>query len=115
MSLRERQFVASLAGGGPPEPHADVSPEVQAAWREIVAAVPAGVLCPSDRGIVEATAGLLVRWRHYVPLVPVLGLEEVSKLLTVREAYRAFGELLMPMRARRRLLFPDRPPRREIS
>ena len=115
MSQRDRQFIASLEGGGPPEPRPELSAEIQQAWREVVAAVPAGVLCPSDRGIVEAAAELLVRWRKLMPLVPVLDREEVSQLLSVREAYRVLGELLMPMRARRGLLFPERPPRRELA
>jgi len=114
-ALHDRQFVVSLEGGGPLGPMPELPEALQAVWHEVVAAVPRGVLCPTDRGKVLGAAGGLVSWRRQAILLALCGPEESTQLVSVREAYRVLGQLLMPMRARRQLLFPNRPPRRELA
>ncbi len=64
-------------------------------WHEIVAAAP-NVFRVTDRRFVAMLAVELVRWR------------EGDRELSVRDMYRALGQCFVPMRARRRLLFPER-------
>ena len=70
------------------------------AWHLIVAATP-DVLRAIDEPGLACTASILERWRS--------GEREPGLL---RLAYRMLGDCFVPMRERRRLLFPDRPPRR---
>jgi hypothetical protein len=64
------------------------------AWADIVAAAP-DVLITNDRIIMELAARSLAGWRS----------GERSKVVWLRLNYRLLGKLLMPMAARRRLMF----------
>jgi len=105
---------ALLSGESLPDPDPELTAAQLQSWREIVAACP-DVLRATDRAIVLAAAGALVIWRRHGELERILGDAAAPRLIGVRETYRVFGVLFMPMRERRRLLFPDRPKRTELS
>jgi hypothetical protein len=73
-----------------------LSAEDVCAWHDIVGAAP-DVLRAMDNSFVAATATLLQRWRS--------GGREPGLL---HLAYRMLGNCFIPMRERRRLLFPER-------
>jgi hypothetical protein len=82
---------------GPPPDH--LGEAERWAWRDIVAACP-DVLRSPDAAYLEMIARTLAAWRAGS------GDRDFLRLL-----YRMLGDLFVPLRARRRLLFPDRPRR----
>jgi hypothetical protein len=99
---RRGQLLLVAQRPGPPlgPPPKWLSAEEVQAWHDVVAAAP-DVLRDIDDLAVALVAHTLERWRS--------GIREPELL---RLAYRMLGDCFVPMRARRRLLFPDRPPRR---
>lgn len=95
---RGRLLLVAQRPGPALEPPAGwlTSEEVQA-WRDVVAAAP-DVLRKSDGLGLALVASTLERWRS--------GDREPGLL---RLTYRMLGDCFVPMRARRRLMFPDRP------
>lgn len=79
---------------GPAPAH--LGPPERDAWHEIVAVCPP-VLARPDELALELAAGMLVVVRA-----------QGGDRETLRLLYRMLGQLLMPMRARRRLIFPQR-------
>jgi len=77
-----------------------LTPKEANAWRDVVAVAP-DVLRASDEPGVALVASTLERWRS--------GIREAGLL---RLVYTMLGDCFIPMRARRQLLFPDRPRRR---
>lgn len=87
-------LIAQRKGGRKPLGAAPFLDKTQSqAWAEIVAACP-DVLSYSDRVFMELAAMILAGWRS--------GAQSMESL---RLNYRVLGELMMPMAARRRLLF----------
>lgn len=82
---------------GPPPKH--LSRKEKAAWRDIIAAAPPDIFRWMDDLGLGLAASTVERWRS--------GIREPGLLLL---AYRLLGDCFVPIRARRRLLFPDRPP-----
>ena len=83
---------------GPPPERLDAA-EAQA-WHDIVAAVPGDVFRAQDGMMLELAARHLACWRE-------------GKIPDrARHLYRTLGHFLMPMAARRRLLFPCARPSR---
>jgi hypothetical protein len=83
--------------GAPPD-YLNCDPEYLRAWRDIVGAAP-DVLRAIDRNFVAALSVSLATWRAG------------DRSQSTRELYRALGNCFISMRERRRLLFPNRPPR----
>lgn len=84
---------------GPPPANADA--DEARAWSDIVAAVPGDIFRAEDRFTLSHVATMLVHWRR-----------GVVSLAMARALYRWFGQCLMPMAARRALLFPQAKPSR---
>ncbi len=84
---------------GPPPKH--LSKQERRAWLDIVAVTPAAgaLLRVTDQPAVLFAAVDLARWRE-------------GHRDEIRDVYRGFGRLFIPMRDRRRLLFPKRRSRR---
>ena len=93
---RERLRLALLEGPelGPPPAH--LNADQLDAWYGIVGACD-DVLCRSDRACIEIAARALTQWRN--------GDRSITWL---RLQYRMLGKLLIPMPARRRLIFGPR-------
>lgn len=98
-------LLAQRTFGIPPlgDPPADMTDEERSAWNDILAAAPSPTLFRyTDGPAVFMAAVVLARWR-------------AGDRDLLREAYRCLGRCLVDMRARRRLMFPDRPPRRHAG
>jgi hypothetical protein len=97
MSGRHQRFLNALHSPGlpmeDPLPSLDFA-EVRA-WRDIVAAAPAVFRC-GDEIYLSIVAMEFAWWR------------QVREQFGVREMYRKLGIYFIPMRERRRLLFPNR-------
>lgn len=79
---------------GPPPPH--LNDDEVAAWNDLVRAAP-DVLRFSDSLFLGIVATSLAMWRA-----------GDRELWSVREIYRDLGRCFIPMRERRRLLFPEK-------
>lgn len=98
MSGRHQRFLNALHSPGPPlgDPPSFLSFDEVRAWRDIVAAAPVGILRCVHGFELPMAAMDLAWWRR------------VREQFGVREMYRKLGIYFIPMRERRRLLFPDR-------
>jgi hypothetical protein len=94
-ALLRAQRNMGLGPLGRPPAFVSCDPEYLRAWRDIVAAAH-DVLRSFDAPFAALLAVSLSRWR--------CGEREES----ARELYRALGHAFIPMRERRRLLFPER-------
>jgi hypothetical protein len=101
MPRGRRLLIAQRKAGGPLRPPPAWLPagELQA-WRDIVGAAP-DVLRAPDFLYMRTLVFALAAWRS-----------TGGDLSTVRLLYRMLGHGFVPMRARRRLIFPERPIRR---
>lgn len=102
MNRKQLLLVAQRPGiplGPPPE---SLDESVRSAWADIVAAVPGDVFRAQDALILAHVARCLAAWRAGTLSGPVW----------TRHLYRRLGDYLVPMAARRRLLFPDAKPSR---
>jgi hypothetical protein len=82
--------------GAPPE---RFDAEQVRAWNDVVSAAPSpDIFRVTDRICVAVVATILANWRA--------GYREPGRL---HEVYRWLGLCFIPMRERRRLLFPERP------
>lgn len=101
MSRGRALLIAQLPGPPLDPPPEWLTSEQVRAWNEVVAAAPGDVFRLSDTMFMECVACCLSQWR-----AGFLGPE------WVRELYRMLGKCFIPMRERRRLLFPERPRRK---
>lgn len=93
---------AQRSHGLPPlgPPPKNLNDDARRAWRDVVEASPV-VLLAMNELIVSIAATTLLRWRS--------GERDPSLL---KLTYACLGDLFIPMPERRRLMFPDRSPRR---
>lgn len=84
------------------DPPSGLTPAGLEAWRDLVAAQPADVFRFPDSLMLWHVAELLGHWRA----------GKLDRHIWTRTLYRWLGSMLLPMAARRRLLFPDAPPSR---
>jgi hypothetical protein len=104
VTSRGRQLLQAQRDRLPPldSPPEWIGEDGAKAWHDIVASVPGDVFRLPDGILLSVVARHLAAWRA----------GSIVKQESVRELYRAFGSFLMPMAARRRLLFPDARPSR---
>lgn len=102
MTSRGRLLLRAQRPGKPlGPPPADADADEAQAWRDIIAAVPGDIFRAEDRQTLAHVATFLAAWRRG-------GMAPGA----TRALYRWFGEFLMPMAARRALLFPQAKPSR---
>jgi hypothetical protein len=94
-ALLRAQRNMGLSQLGPPLAYLSCDPEYLRAWRDIVAAAP-DVLRAIDAPFLAMLSVSLSLWRCG------------ERGESARELYRALGQAFIPMRERRRLLFPER-------
>lgn len=100
MNRGQALLVAQRPGMPLGAPPSHLTADELRAWHDIVEAAP-NVLRESDHLFVSFASGCLADWR-----------ESGGDLRSMRQLYRLLGDAFIPMRDRRRLLFPDRCRRR---